>query len=516
MIRMAVGGKSRVSPMVDWKLRCAQLQAELSTACQQRDTLEAARSEAEQRFQALVGQSIYAYFELDLEGRVSAPNRRALELFGYGEAEVVGAHFLQFLDPAEHARAEADFRRALQGPIEGPRFYVVRHRHGAPRTMSVNSAALWRNGQPWRVLNLMIDVTQRQEMNRAVRASEAKFRRLFENLPDFVLVVNRAGQVQFANLPDDHFGSSPLRGVAICERLSEAHRPGAEAALAQAFVTGQVQTLEFLDGNGHWWAARIVPMGRPGAAQEAMVICTETTERRQAQAALESERQALRRMLDLYEQHRQLTSYEIHDGIAQPLTMAAMSLESAQQKTGADGCGVANPQCVAALAMLRESLAEARRQMTQLRPSILDDFGAPAAVENLVALNQALQGTTTSIRFIHDLPCGRLAPPLEIAIFRITQEALNNALTHSGSPHVAIRLTQQAARICLEIVDHGRGFDPAAIDPQHVGLEGIRQRAKLLGGQATIDSAPGRGTRISVDLPLLPASPDSDPLDELP
>jgi signal transduction histidine kinase len=98
---------------------------------------------------------------------------------------------------------------------------------------------------------------------------------------------------------------------------------------------------------------------------------------------------------------------------------------------------------------------------------------------------------------------GRLPPILENAIYRIVQEALTNACKHSKSKKVTVTMAQQGQGVCLEVRDWGIGFDPQAVEKGHFGLEGIRQRARLLGGRLTIESTSGSGTLVQVVVPIV-------------
>jgi signal transduction histidine kinase len=102
----------------------------------------------------------------------------------------------------------------------------------------------------------------------------------------------------------------------------------------------------------------------------------------------------------------------------------------------------------------------------------------------------------------------RLAPQLETVLFRIAQEAVNNILHHAQARSVTVSLYRQGDRICLRVKDDGQGFDVAQITGQALrlrrfGLMGIQERAELVGGDVTVESAPGQGTCLSVSVPLL-------------
>ena len=131
---------------------------------------------------------------------------------------------------------------------------------------------------------------------------------------------------------------------------------------------------------------------------------------------------------------------------------------------------------------------------------IIDEQGILAAIEYLIGEQTA--HAALKITFEHDVQFSRLPPLLEGTMFRIVQEALNNVRRHSGAERAAVRLTQSGNRVRIEIEDAGSGFDLGNVPDQRFGLRGIRERARLFDGKATIESAPGRGTRILVELPL--------------
>jgi signal transduction histidine kinase len=221
---------------------------------------------------------------------------------------------------------------------------------------------------------------------------------------------------------------------------------------------------------------------------------------RQRTAELRREQETLKHLLHSSDRERQLTAYEIHDGLAQELAGAAMQLDTytrlkdqdPQQATQAFEAGVS---------AVRQGLAEARRLISGLRPPVLDELGAAAAIAHLVHESQAVEGAP-EITLRSEVQFARLAPVVENAIYRIVQEGLANALKHSGSKKVRIELVQRGDRLEIRIEDWGSGFTWDRVTEGSYGLKGIQERARLLGGTAKIDTAPGEGTRITVDLPI--------------
>ncbi len=133
-----------------------------------------------------------------------------------------------------------------------------------------------------------------------------------------------------------------------------------------------------------------------------------------------------------------------------------------------------------------------------LQPMILDESGVVPAIQYLIEANPGPQ----PVEFEHHVETQRYTPLLEGALFRICQEALNNARKYSQAKGVRIRLHEERGWVRLEVVDDGVGFNPKNTPRRSFGLNGIRERARLLEGHAIVDSAPGRGARISVEMPV--------------
>jgi signal transduction histidine kinase len=244
------------------------------------------------------------------------------------------------------------------------------------------------------------------------------------------------------------------------------------------------------------WHAPLRDPGGDAAGVAGMAI--DVTGRHRAEEQRRAEQAVTKRMLHMQERDRQLTAYEIHDGLVQDITAAQMRLAGLLSGDQSLAKPLAD-QIAAAEELVSRAVREARRLISGLRPPALDEQGIVAAIERLVA-DQPPGGP--KVRFAARLEPGRLDRLLEVSVYRIVQEAVNNARRHSGSDRIEIRLEQADERILIHVEDWGAGFDPARVAENRFGLQGIRQRARLLGGRADIDSGPGRGTRIDVELPV--------------
>ncbi len=230
----------------------------------------------------------------------------------------------------------------------------------------------------------------------------------------------------------------------------------------------------------------------------------DVTERKKSQEALEREHQVLRHLLASQDRERQLIAYEIHDGLAQYLAAAIMQFETLHLEE--DKVPARMPKnCAAGLDILRRSLAEARRLISGLRPPILDESGIMAAIGHLVHDITAQGGPEVEVH--SRIRFDRLDPVLENAVYRIAQECLTNSCRHSHSEKVKIDLIEHEGRIRIRITDWGTGFDPEGVPENRFGLDGIRERARILGGRAEITSRIGAGTTILVELPMAISRP---------
>ncbi|MBN2023503.1 MAG: sensor histidine kinase [Pirellulales bacterium] len=219
------------------------------------------------------------------------------------------------------------------------------------------------------------------------------------------------------------------------------------------------------------------------------------------------ERRLLRELLAAHEQERQLLAYEIHDGLAQDLTGALLRLQAFREllkRNPDEGWAV----FAAGVELLTKSVEHTRGLIASLRPPILDESGIVAAVDYLVC--EGRRGGGPRIEFEHDVPAGRMPASMENAVFRIVQEALTNARRHSQSEKIRVELRQKEGGVVLEARDWGVGFDPRTVTKRRLGLRIIHERARSLGGRVVIESAPGKGVHVRVELPAVGEHNDAD------
>jgi signal transduction histidine kinase len=207
------------------------------------------------------------------------------------------------------------------------------------------------------------------------------------------------------------------------------------------------------------------------------------------------------RLLSAQEEERRAISRELHDEVGQSLS--ALLMEAGNAAASVNGNNDPESAMIRRHVESIKRLAEAsvvviRNMMLLLRPSMLDDFGLVPALE--WHAREISKRTGLRVHVAAEESAGEVSDDLKTCIYRVVQEALHNCARHSHAKSVKVVVEQQPSRILLTVEDDGRGFDARRV--RGLGLVGMEERVHHLGGAFEIDSRPGAGTKLSVELPL--------------
>ena len=237
----------------------------------------------------------------------------------------------------------------------------------------------------------------------------------------------------------------------------------------------------------------------------------EITDRKRAEEAMQQahdqlEDQVQRRtaqLISAYEEERTRIARELHDEAGQSLTALLLQLGNLEELLP-PGADQAKQRLAELEALTSDIVQELRRMMMDLRPTLLDDLGLIPAIRSFAESQQQRAGVRIEIE-VQGVR-RRLPPAVEIALFRILQEAITNIAKHAQAASGTVQLCFNQSSVVARITDDGRGFDPVASRAtwQTFGLLGIEERVALLGGTLRIDSHENRGTRITLDIPIPP------------
>lgn len=346
----------------------------------------------------------------------------------------------------------------------------------------------------------------RERLLAALGREEARYRQLAEGAHDLILSADNEGIITYANpaacrLLEPLTG--PLIGQTLVNLATLSTRHALHAALDAAGHRREGGRAEIQVGQ-HRLEVRLSSTGEGTLMvardlSELQTLAEEITRRGQALEAATSRTVELRTYLTLFtqaqEEERKRISRELHDDTAQVLIATTRRVA----RLARDLDGERKERADDILGDLQQAIESVRRFARNLRPSVLDDLGLLPALEWLAGQAQ------TSTRLEVSGQERRLLPAVELTVFRLTQEALNNVDKHARAHSAAIRVAFHAGQVQVVISDDGRGFTTEQAETQaqagHLGLIGLRERVELAGGTLHVDSSPGQGTRLTFTLP---------------
>ncbi|MBI2872932.1 MAG: PAS domain-containing sensor histidine kinase [Chloroflexi bacterium] len=343
-------------------------------------------------------------------------------------------------------------------------------------------------------------------LRRRAEASEARFRTIFEAAGDAILVCTGQGTVVAANAATGTLFGVPDSNLLVGQHVSALVPSWKEAPLmrrdsSDGGVRGPAR-VSIRRGDGQELRAEVVVAVLPnGVGDEAFqMVLRDATAQEMREMGLRS---LVRQVTQAQEDERARIARELHDDTLQALILLSREMEGV-----ADACDEGSEHLrvhLRKMAALAGSTAEDLRRFSRdLRPSILDDLGLIPAIEWLTT--DLGRRTGLDARFRAEGAARRLSSHVELALFRIAQEALRNVEKYASASTVEIVLTFESSGTTLKVTDNGAGFAvPATMDEfvhaGKLGLVGLKERASLVGGTLGVRSAPGQGTEVSVVVP---------------
>jgi PAS domain S-box-containing protein len=359
------------------------------------------------------------------------------------------------------------------------------------------------SGEPSRVVGVNMDVTERKLAELALHAREKLLETFVKNVPAPVAMLDRdmrylqvsdrwcgdylAGRAQV--LGRSHYELFPE----MPERWKEVHR----RALAGETLRADEDHWVGQDGP-HWARWEVRPwMTLEGSIGGILILAEDISHRKQMEEALSG---MSRKLIEAQEQERTWIAREMHDDINQRLSVAAMELDRQGQNLQASADE------------LRWSMAEVYKQISELSSDIhsmshrlhsvkLDSLGLAAAAKSFCC--ELAERQDVEVKFSSERVPRKLPEAISLCLFRVLQEALQNAVKHSGVRHFRVSLVGSTNQISLTVCDEGRGFRPEEVLLKGgLGLTSMKERLNLVGGKFDIDARPSRGTIIRAFVPL--------------
>ena len=441
----------------------------------------------------------------DAKGRVLFANRSAADLVGVRPKELVGRIDRDFYPPSS-ARQD----RALDRMVLATGKSVEREISLFERTfLSLRRPLKDASGKPYGVGIVATDITARKKAELALRQSEELYRLFTENADGYsIFMLDAESRIISWNQRAQDARGITAREV-IGRRYSDLFTKADIAKgvpsklIARAERTGRAEYVGWelcRKGLRFWARVTLIALRDEGGNLRGFASITQdASESHRLHAHLDCSR----RIMQAGEDERRRISKELHDGVGNILSSAKLTIHSLEKTQGKNEKSISETASRTA-AIVGEAIKEVRRIIRNLRPPLLDDLGLVSALRDLTDVFKAETGAR--VRFHGAPPPARLSDELQLAVYRIAQEAIGNVIKHSGAHSLSVTMRGRKDRFILEVKDDGRGFRIPHRGRRRgadgMGLVNMKERAALIGGELEVASKPGRGTRVRLELPL--------------
>ncbi len=440
---------------------------------------------------------------VDSQGIVQAANETSARRLGTTPERMVGFSLFDAYSPEVADRRRTYLEQVLR-TCQPTHF--IDERDGRMYDISIQPV-LDADGSIIRLAVFGQDITEQRQAEQALRASELKFSTVFQFSPDAIgiirtsdgnfLDVNDAFAKMWGGSRSDIIGNSWMElnlipAEEVRSKVTELFRSTKKIAdyeLSFTNIEGSIATM-------------LVSLITIMVNEEAcvLVIAHDITERKQSEVALHLVQAELEQGNQdrIALEERQRLARELHDSVSQALYGISLGAHTAITLFDSDRTRVLEALNYV-LSLAQAGLTEMRALIFELRPESLEMEGLVTALTKQTAALRARHGFEVELSV-----CAEPDVPIQIkeALYRIAQEALQNAVKHARPNHMDVRLVCSANSIGLEICDNGIGFDAMAVYPGHLGLLSMRERAVRVGGTLEIVSAPNCGTQIRVQIPI--------------
>jgi len=370
------------------------------------------------------------------------------------------------------------------------------------------------------VLVSIMDITRRKNAEEALHASRVLLEKTFASLEEVVFVVdvttrtiincNAAIEKVFGYTTDEVIGRNTELLHVDREMYKQFGRGLYPALDAEGVFRCEFQ-MRRKDGSVFLTEHTVTQIiDEKGRRIHVVSVLRDITERKRTEDALRRSQEQLRnlsaQLLDAHEAERKLVARELHDSIGASLTALKFGLERYFDRLQEKEIVSEGTRPEDLVALVKETIKETRRIQQNLRPLILDNLGVSVALRSLC---REIEKLYPGIRLNHvlDVPEEEIPEPLKIVLYRVSQEALNNAVKHSGAKAVDLSLRKVEGHIELTVQDDGKGFDPRKIpegdrvERDRMGLTNMKERSELSGGTFSMTSSKGKGTVIRASWP---------------
>jgi PAS domain S-box-containing protein len=448
---------------------------------------------------------------LDAEGAIQFLSPAIQTTLGYAPAELIGRSAFDLLHPEDRPGVLDSFRTGIESPDGvASEDFQLRHKDGSWRHFAGIGKNLLGTPEIAGVVITMRDVTER-----VIAGKQALFRTsLLEHIRTAIVALDTEGRIVYWSKFAQTLGQwtpEEVLGRRIVELgVARSDRDRCDELLQEVQSTGRCKgeiSLPRRDGTtvpGLLTAAEV--RDRQGKLIGYVGAVVDITEQKESEKKLNAVCQQLRelaaRTQTVREAERKRIASNIHDDLGQQLTVLKLELFHIQKKLSRKSVGPEEiPSLQSAIDLVNSTMESLRRIGAELRPSALDHLGLADAIEWQLQQFQSHTRIRCSItRTEEQLP---LEPERAIEVFRVFEEILANVARHAHANAVEVDIKRDRGNLIVEVHDNGKGITKKQIaDPGSLGLLGMRERARRLAGELSVQGVRGKGTRVSLRVPI--------------
>ncbi len=439
-------------------------------------------------------------------------NKGALDSIGYSSEEML----LMTPPDINPLLSEHEFRKFIAPLVSGVkhmlRFETVhRHEDGTDLPVEVQLQLVQEKDGEKVFVAVVRDISERRRAEKELQRQKTFMWQVIDIDPNRIFVKDAQGNFLLVNQSAAAaFGMTPLEMIG--KNIAEINQPPEQVAnylqadrevIEEGCEINRIEPYTLASGEQRWLLTIKRPLTMPDGRMSVLGIAVDITRQKNAEIKLADSYKELQRLSlhleNVRAEERARIALNLHDEMGATLVAIKMGVSWLASKLPADA-----PQLAQEAAHIGELVSGGIHTMhqivTQLRPNLLGDVGLAAAIRDYV--NKFRQHT--NIECALALPNEELVLDADqsLTIFRILQESLNNVAKHAQADRVDILITAQGDSLLMVVKDNGIGFDPALQKKRTFGLLGIQERALMVGGKARISSTPGKGVRVSVNVPF--------------
>ena len=471
----------------------------------QRLQIQRQLQESERHYRALVEESILGILVRRPTGEILYANEALCSIAGYSRSELLSMRIDALVDAADIDQIQQVNQLGIGDYLN----FKDRLRHKNGKLIFVEGSAHRLDAQNIQVM--LNDVTSRVVAEQQIAEERNFVFHSLDVLPGIFYVINHEGRFLRWNRQTEEisgYTAEELRHITSAEmiapELRAKHKEFVASILSGARWEGEAE-LCCKDGRRipYYYVVRHFKWQGEDCVVGMGVDLTERNQAERLALTYLKEMQSLSaRILESQEEERRRIARELHDELGQGLTATLLSLKNAEEQMGESPMVAQVKHASSIITILTQQV---RALSLNLRPSVLDDLGLVAAVRWYIRERVESAGLRVVLSVDKDLP--RLPALLETACFRVLQSAFTNILRHAQAQEAQVSLRQADGNLVLVIRDNGRGFDvkaarQTALAGKSLGLLGMEERVRLVGGVLEITSAPGQGSEVRVVLPM--------------